>query len=173
MKRSICVPVVFFVILTISTCAFATCAFARITDEEQEVLRGLEQIRVSIEALQPEMERDGLYRSTLQTDMEESLRTAGLKVLSEEESLQTPAVPNLYLHVDGLRFRKGYVYRLQLVMRERVTVIRKRSEVTATTLRIPDQLRITPFLSDVRERARDLVAQFIDAWREANPKYPR
>jgi hypothetical protein len=165
MKGLICISVVFFVFLTIST-----CALARMTDEEQEVLRGLERVRVGVEDLQPEMERDGLYRSMLQTDMEENLRMAGLKVMSEQEVLQTPNVPNLYLHVDALRFQKGYVYRIQLVMRERVTLIRKRSEVVATTLRIPDQIRITSYLPDVREKARDLVDEFINAWREANPK---
>ena len=69
MKGLACVSVAFFVFLTIST-----CALARMTDEEQEVLRGLERVRVGVEDLQPEMERDGLYRSMLQTDMEENLR---------------------------------------------------------------------------------------------------
>ena len=79
-------------VILVITC---TCAFALVDEEQRQVLRGLEGVHVVIKRLKPEIEMDGLYRSTLETDVELTLRMAGIKVLTEEESLQTSGVPDL------------------------------------------------------------------------------
>jgi hypothetical protein len=165
MKRLVAVSILWWVILAVST-----CASARIRHVEEEVLRGLEGVHVVVERLKAEIEQDGLFTSTLQEDVEMKLRMAGIKVLSKEEWLQASCAPYLYLFVDAFKHSEGYVYRVQLSMREPVMIIRKRMKAVASTLRIRDELGITASLSDIREEAQDIVDEFIKAWRAVNRK---
>jgi len=165
MKRLISVSLGVWVILAIST-----GALAQIKQGEEEVLQGLEALHVKVERLRAEVEQDGLFGSTLQSDAELKLRLAGIKVLSEEQWLKNPDSPFLYLFVDVFKHSEGYIYRIQISLREPVTIIRKRTKTTATTLRIRDELGITPYLSEIREEAQDLMDEFIKAWQAANRK---
>jgi hypothetical protein len=150
--------------------AVSSNATAGVKEVEREVLQGLEEVRVIVERIKPEIERDGLYSNTLQTDVELKLRMVGMKVLQEDEDPQRTDVPYLYLLVDALICAKGYVYKVQLSLREPVMLIRKGLRVVTTTLRFPGGIGITPHLSDIREEVRDLVDEFTEAWLEANPK---
>jgi hypothetical protein len=163
MKRLISVSLGVCVILAISTCGFAF-----IKQGEEEALRDLVAVTVKVERLRAEIEQDGLFASTLQSDVELKLRLAGIKVLSEEQSTENPDAPHLYLFVDAFKHSEGYIYRIQLSLREPVMVNRTRTKIFATTLRIRDELGITPYLSEIREEAQDLVDEFIKAWQTAN-----
>jgi len=165
MKRLISVSLGVWVILAIST-----GALAQIKQGEEEVLQGLEALHVKVERLRAEVEQDGLFGSTLRSDAELKLRLAGIKVLSEEQWLKNPDSPFLYLFVDVFKHSEGYIYRIQISLREPVTIIRKRTKTTATTLRIRDELGITPYLSEIREEVQDLMDEFIKAWQAANRK---
>jgi len=165
MKRRISLLLSVWAILVIST-----GAFAYIKQGEEEVLQGLEAIHVKVERLRAEIEQDGLFGSTLQSDAELKLRLAGIKVLSEEQWLENPDSPYLYLFVDVFKHSEGYIYRIQISLREPVMILRKHTKTTATTLRIRDELGITPYLSQIREEAQDLMDEFIKAWQTANRK---
>jgi hypothetical protein len=166
MKKSTLVMLVVAVIL-VMTC---TCSFALVDEEQRQVLRGLERVHVVIKRLKPEIELDGLYRSTLQSDVELTLQMAGMKVLSEEESLQTSGVPDLCLKVNALKCSSGYVYNIGLSLEEKVTLSRRSIQISATTLRIWEQLGIAHRLSDVRDSVRDLLEEFVKGWQAANQK---
>jgi hypothetical protein len=166
MKKLISVSAVVWVTLFISIWAFAVSRGG----EGRAVLRGLEGVRVVVERLKPEIERDGLFGSTLQTDAELSLQMAGIKVLSEEEWLKTPGAPYLYLKVNAFQCARGYVYNITLTLEEQVTLVRNGLKVSATTSTIGHQLGITSSLSDIRGEARDQVEEFVKAWQEANRK---
>ncbi len=166
MKRLISISVVAWLTLVTSTCAFAVDRGG----EGRAILRGLEGVRVVVERLKPEIERDGLFGSTLQTDAELSLQMAGIKVLSEEDWLKTPGAPYLDLRVNAFQCARGYVYNIYLTLEEQVTLVREGLKVSATTSKIGHQLGITSSLSDIRGEARDLVEEFVKAWQEANRK---
>jgi hypothetical protein len=166
MKKSTIVMLVVAVILVI-TC---TCSFALVDQEQIQVLRGLERVHVVIKRLKPEIELDGLYRSTLETDVELTLRMAGIKVLSEGEALQTSGVPDLCLKVNVLKCSSGYVYNIGLSLEEKVTLSRRSIQISATTLRIWEQLGIAHRLSDIRDSVRDLLEEFVKGWQAANQK---
>jgi hypothetical protein len=150
--------------------AIAGLAFGQGRDENKEVLRGLDRVHVVVERLKAEIEQDGLFASTLQTDMELKLTLAGIKVLSEQECEQIPCVADLYLLVDAFKQANGYTYRVHLALREPVVVLRKHIRVIGTTFRIHDELGMTEDLSQVREEARDLLDKFIEIWQDANSK---
>jgi hypothetical protein len=150
--------------------AISTGAYAYITHGEEDVLSGLEAVGIKVERLKAEMEQDGLFTDTLQSDIELKLRLAGIKVLSEEQWRENPNTPFLYLFVDAFKHSEGYIYRVQLSLREPVTVLRKGTKTTATTLRIRDELGIAAHLSEIRDEAQDLVDEFIKAWQNVNRK---
>ena len=166
MKKSNFIAVLVAVILVIP----AACAFALIDEEQREVLRGLERVHVVVERLKPEIELDGLYRSTLQTDVELTLRMAGIKVLSEEELLQTPGTPDLCLKVNALKCSNGYLYNIGLSLEEKVTLIRRNIQISGTVLKICEHLGVAPRLSDIRDEVKDLLEEFVRAWQAANQK---
>jgi len=150
--------------------AYSNHAQAHFSAADLDLLRGVDGFRLAADRIKPEIERDGLFRSTLLTDMELRLRMAGIKVLSEEEAENKPDAPCLYLYVDALKCSLGYAYRIRLSLMEPVKLMRNNLKVTATILRIPDELGITGQLSEVRDAVGDFVEEFIKAWKVANSK---
>jgi hypothetical protein len=165
MKKRIVVSAVVLGILTI-----ATHAMAHLSAADRELLRGLDGFRLTVDRIRPDVERDGLFRSTLQEDMELRLRMGGVKVLSEEEAEKNPDAPCLYLYVDALKCSLGYVYKIRLSLMEPVKLVRNNAKVSATVLRIPDELGITSNLSEIRDAAGEFVDEFVKAWKAVNPK---
>lgn len=160
------------VIIFLICSAVTAGAYGQIRQEDQGVLRGLEQVYVVVERLKPEIERDGLYGSTLQSDAEMTLKMAGIGVLEQEEPDQPAKGPCLFLQVNALKFSEGYIYDTRVSLREPVLVLRTRMQMDGTTLRFRGQFGCTPHLSDIREEARDALNSFVKAWQEANPKTP-
>ena len=52
--------------------------------ETRKTLVGLSGVYVLVETIEDDVERDGLSRAQIQTDMELKLREAGIPVLTEE-----------------------------------------------------------------------------------------
>jgi hypothetical protein len=145
-------------------------ASAFLTPEEIDILKGANGIRVEIKRLKPEIERDGLFRSILQTDAELKLQMAGVKVISDDDTAGKPCDLCLYLSVDAIKCSLGYVYRIQLFLREMVTLTRKPLKTLGTTYRSLERFSITTSLSEIRDDAREVVDDFIKDWMEANSK---
>jgi hypothetical protein len=150
--------------------AISTHAMALLSAADRELLRGLDGFRLAVDRIGPDIERDGLFRSTLQEDMEIRLRMGGIKALSEEEAEKKPDAPCLFLYVDALKCSLGYVYKIRLSLIEPVKLVRNNVKVSATVMRIPDELGITSSLSQIRDAAGDLVEEFVKAWKAVNPK---
>jgi hypothetical protein len=66
---------------------------------ERETLRGLTGVRVLAAPLKPEIERHGLTKRQLQTEVERRLHKAGICVLTEPEQGGTPGWPSLAITV--------------------------------------------------------------------------
>jgi hypothetical protein len=56
---------------------------------EHKALRGLKGVHVLVEKLDPDAERLGLTTAQIQADVELRLRKGGVRVLTEEEMLET------------------------------------------------------------------------------------
>lgn len=137
-------------------------------------LAGLSGVFVAVEEIRADAERDGLFRSTLQTDVELKLRQAGVRVLTEAEASATPGRPWLYLTVATYRGRENiYAYSIRLALLERAIPVRNPTiSLGALTWRATGKLGLVGAenLSQLREPIRDTVDQFINAYLEANPK---
>jgi hypothetical protein len=53
-------------------------------------LQGLKGVKVLVDNLAPEVEQAGLVKDPLQKGIEEKLRGAGIKVLTQDEASRTP-----------------------------------------------------------------------------------
>ncbi len=144
--------------------------------ERRAILRGLQGCGVIVEDLEPEIERDGLTKEQIQTDMELKLRMAGIKVLSREEAFKTGGAPYFYLNVAAMEIfsehgaSRGYIYYMSVSLKERVLPVRNGDTVWGTTWERPGFLGVTTNLTDIRQGAKDLVDYFINDYLAANPK---
>lgn len=129
------------------------------------MLKGLTAVRLEVERIKPEIERDGLVGDTLLEDMELRVRMAGLKVTSADEAGNTPV---LYLNVDALKCSFGYVYNVGVYLIEPALPVQRPVKVQAIVLRIPEQLGITERLSGVRDAAGDILDEFVKTWKKVN-----
>jgi len=140
---------------------------------ERETLAGLTGVGVLVEEMNPDAEKDGLARSTLQTDVELKLRQAGIRVLSKDEWLAAPGRPSLYLNVNTFSRTGLYAYCILLKVKQRVTLIRNLATTSWGTTWDSRGFMGTvgaDNLHTVRDDVRDQVDQFINAYLAANPK---
>ncbi len=148
---------------------------ARDLPGERESLAGLAGVYVIVEEMDPVVEREGLARSTLQTDVEVKLRQAGIRVLTRTEWPVAPGSPHLYLRVTTLRVGEEWqVYAVEILLDlgQEVMLARKPTiALVAPTWRTSWVGAVGAKKLDwVRERVRDRVDEFINAYLAANPK---
>jgi len=137
--------------------------------DDTHLLRGLEGVQVIVEEIQPEVERDGLTKAQLKTDVELALRMSGIKLLSAEERVQILSQPILYLNVNVMKTQgSGYVFNVDLSARE--SGITLRGGMTWAPTWEWGYVGITPSLASIRDYVKDMVDRFINAYLTANPK---
>ena len=161
--------------VAVLACALLAVMPVSADDERQrQTLIGLRGVSVVVEDLNPDTERDGLSGSTLQADVEQRLRQAGISVMTEAQAGRSPGAPHLYLKLDALKHTAGfYAYHLQLGLRQRVTLDRSpRVTRFAMTWSAPDLLGTVAWanLPSIRADVKERVDQFIKAYFAANPK---
>ena len=153
---------------------FVASVVAADTELERRTLAGLTGVEVVVEPMDPAAEKDGLTTSTLRTDVELKLRQAGIRVLTSDERLAAPGMPYLYLRVGTIKDEEGlYAYDIDLELKQEVRLTRNPAlSLMATTWRVAGWVGTigSRNLSKVRERVRDTVDQFINAYLAANPK---
>ncbi len=156
-------------------------AAARDTGQERETLDGLVRLRVVVYL---EGATDGLAAPTLQKDVEQAARAAGLQLISDAQ-LQSGADAGLLIVSVGAVETKllssdqlsGYAYRTdlnlwQVTALSRANWIRTYSATWQAPMRLgtcaPDALA-----AEVRKSIDGQVEQFLAAYRAANPKKRR
>src|SRR5262245_56922519 len=88
------------VMVLVAMAVLMVCQLAHALESgNRESLRGLKGVNVLIEDLEAEVERDGMSKDQIQTDVELRLRKAGIRVLTEQESIVTPGLPYLYVRL--------------------------------------------------------------------------
>jgi hypothetical protein len=144
---------------------------------DEKSLRGLQGLEVSVEELSDEVERAGLHKTDIQTDIELKLRLAGINVLTKEESLRLPGYPFLYVNVSvqlnhGSATSELASYALNCELHQYVTLARDLS--ISTDASTWDRGRVglvgTNNLKKIRDDLRDLIDKFVNAYLSVNPK---
>lgn len=158
------------------TLALTSPVLAQDTLIARATLGGLAGVRVAVEPIDSEAEKDGFARYALQADVELRLQQGGIRVLTETERLRMPGSPVLYLRaktfthgeIEGL-----YAYCIDLELGQTVRLSRDPTVSSwPPTWRSPGALGVAGArnLASVRNAVQDMVDQFINAYLAANPK---
>ena len=161
-------------LFTWSTFVSATLAQRKKTKEgEIESLRGLQGVRVTVEDIDPEAERNGLTKSQIQVVVESELRKAGIKVLTEEEWSSTPGSAILYGNVNTHKSSHGpYSFNISVELVQRVALFRNpyfaRSAPTWNTGSVGTVGASN--LRNIYDSVKDTVDIFINDYLSVNPR---
>lgn len=127
-----------------------------------DTLRGLPGVEVAVEPLEPELERDGLTRAAIQTDVARRLGAGGVTLYGSQTENPSAAKAYLYVQVDGLRLPGQDLYAIGVQVQLRQTL---RSPVTASN--IVDAMTwdahtvLVVKISEV-ERVRETIQEYVD-----------
>jgi len=145
------------------------------TSVQYESLSGVTGIFVLVEDLKDEVQRDGLSKEQIQTDVELRLQQSGIKVLSQKESVASPGAPYLYLRLNTYKAREisAYAFNVEVHFYQTVQLVRKPamtlSGVTWHARGITGIVGASN-LRDVLQFVADPVDEFINVYLVANPK---
>ncbi len=78
--------------------------------DQKESLRGLKGLFILVEPLNPEVEKAGVSREQLKREVELKLRQAGIRVFNEEQRMEEPDQPYLYINLNGYSWREEVIY---------------------------------------------------------------
>jgi len=148
-------------------------------EHARRTLQGLKGVRVVVEDIEPDAERDGLTQRELQANVELRLRRAGIAALTEKQLLEAPGMPVLYVKIDT---RKGqsertkglYAYSVHVGLYQLVRLSRDNRIAAGAETWYTAGVNVVEsnHLRTVREDATEKVDQFINAYLAANPKAP-
>jgi hypothetical protein len=137
---------------------------------QQEALRGLKSLIVLVEEINPEAERLGLSRTQLKTDVELRLRKAGIKVLTQEESINTPGQPFLYVNITTGIISGFCTFGIEVDLNEMVIIARGVKVVGSIwDTSIIGRVGINN-IKQIRNSLADEVDKFINDYLAANSK---
>jgi hypothetical protein len=131
-------------------------------------LKGIDAVYVAIEPLPDGATVLGLTEEAIQTDVELKLRLAGLRVVTQSEWLQLPGQPYLYVKINVSTGSQAANVDVELCQ----NVLLKRNNSPAfgvATWRVGGVIS-GPDAQFIRERTKDLVDKFLNAWLSVNPK---
>ena len=158
--------VVMAILMTL-TCLDLSLAQTR--DQQHESLRGLQGVEVVIEDIRPDAQADGLSQEAIRTAVELILRSNGIRVLTQSESLKTPAAPYLFVRAATSKHSSDlYAYAVTVEFMQKVSLVgRPQQMMSATTwekgsvgMTGPSNIRqvIHSVESKVKEFANDYLA---------------
>jgi hypothetical protein len=153
---------------------FSSTLVAQDTEGSRASLKGLTGVGVLVENLDnPDAEKDGLSKDQIQTDVELRLRMAGIKVLTEKQMFVTPGMPSLDVNLNTHKRQETYSVALSISLSQMVNLSRDpQISVNATTWRDAEVGTVgSAHLNQVRDKIKDYVDKFINAWLSVNPKH--
>jgi len=146
--------------------------FSLALDDEsaRHTARGLQGVYVAVEPLRPDTEEDGLTADQIRAETELKLQTAGIGILSLEEMYETEGNPRLCVSVAVMRPKavKGYVCRISVELHQTAFLTRDPSVVADVATWRKEKLGISFSLDDIRGTVKEMVDEFVMAYRFAN-----
>lgn len=156
-------------------CAWPIAGLAQLPKDPfaQETLRGLPGVRLIVEKIDAEVERDGLATDLVRTTAETLLHAAGIRLLTKDEVAMTQGRPTLQILIKTARSDTLYAYCVEVsVWQEMVPIHRQtsmpvwvRSWVTENVVGLKSHRNIPALKATVE----DLVNAFIHAYVAVNP----
>jgi hypothetical protein len=166
---------ILWIVVACAFASFAPLALALDSEPNRQTLRGLQGVKVLVEDLGSDIERLGLTKSQLTADTEVKLRKAGIKVLTQEECLEAPGEPYLYVNININTGKPGddkYSYSIDIGVIQNVLLQRdprmKSYSVTWSTGGVG--VIEKEFVGRLRASVDEVVNLFVAAFYSVNPK---
>jgi hypothetical protein len=130
-------------------------------------LKGIKEMFVVVESINPEAVKDGLTEKQIQTDVEPRLRMARIKV-NRNEPLYILAV---VVHIALLPNTKIYYYSVEVQLRQYVSLVRNSEVLIAVTWETSSIgiVHRDTMPDVVRGHVKDMVDVFINDYLSVNP----
>lgn len=165
----------FFMALFLFSLCLPLPAPAEDSEVTRNTLTGLRGVRVLVENLQPNIQayapKAGIAEFQIQQDIENRLRTAGIKILSGDGWLKSAGRPVLYVNINTHETeRYWYAYDIKLELRQIVLLeVNPRIKTLADTwsINITGETNIGN-LNILKKDALALVEGFIRAYKSVN-----
>ncbi|MCU0594337.1 MAG: hypothetical protein MUC98_02580 [Desulfobacterota bacterium] len=165
-------PRVLFALATLLI-VFCGVSYAQDIDQTRNALKGLSGVFVMPETpLEPDAVAGGLSHDAIRTDVELKLHQAGIRVLSGDEWEKTPGKPYLQVWPRVLKggVLGGYIYHITVEFKQHVSLVRTADIKVFAATWSTEHMGYTPDLKDIRERMKERVDKFIEAYLSVNPK---
>ena len=148
------------------------CVISLALAEDKEItrltLRGIKEVNVVIESIEPEIQDLGLTQAQVQADVEAKLREANITVSPNIERGR----PAVYLYVQVIRPEKisRLFYSISLSVLQNVILERDPNVRTNTDTWVVRVLGMSSGPEAIRSDIRSLLDQFIEDFHKANQK---
>jgi hypothetical protein len=153
---------------------------AAVQDEQTMTLKGLPGVTVVVTPIGADVERDGLLAAQLQADVERTLRSAGVPVLTLVDQREIPNAPRLRVTVltykggDGVAAPYFYAYTITVRLFQRARLVNSAAALTpfVATWEGSTAMGVWPpeSIGGLLKLVKDRVNQFANAWRAVHPK---
>jgi len=143
-------------------------AFAEDKEITRLTLRGIKEVNVVIESIEPEIQNLGLTQAQVKADVEAKLREANIAVSPDIERGR----PAVYLYVQVIRPEKisRLFYSISLSLLQNVVLERDPNVKTNTDTWVVRMLGMSSGTEAIRSDIRSALDQFIEDYRKANQK---
>jgi len=143
-------------------------AFAEDKEITRLTLRGIKEVNLVIESIEPEIQNLGLTQAQVKADVEAKLREANIDVSPDIERGR----PAVYLYVQVIRPEKisRLFYSVSLSVLQNVVLERDPNVKTNTDTWVVRMLGMSSGIEAIRADIRSLMDQFIEDYRKANQK---
>ena len=85
----------------------------------RESLRGIPGLRVVVEDISPDASAGGLSEDAIRTAVERTLRSKGIRILTNTERIRSGSTPYLYINVNTLKEELGlYAYAVNVDLKQ-------------------------------------------------------
>jgi hypothetical protein len=138
--------------------------------EDRYGLRGISSVWVLIESLGPEEANIGLADDAVRTDVELRLRSAGLRVISPEESNKIGVKDNTFLYVNVAVTSDGLAATVLAKFAQGAYLLRNSLPIGTVFTWTDVSTLSRPSLDLIRSEINDLVDQFLNEWLKQNPR---
>jgi hypothetical protein len=164
-KKRIVALAVTFAVFFLSIVPFA---FAEDKEITRLTLRGIKEVNVVIESIEPEIQSLGLTQAQVRADVEAKLREANIAISPDIERGR----PAVYLYVQVIRPEKfnRLFYSISLSVLQNVVLERDPNVKTNTDTWVARMLGMSSGTDAIRSDIRSLLDQFIEEYRKANQK---
>jgi len=143
-------------------------AFAEDKEITRLTLRGIKEVNVVIESIEPEIQNLGLTQAQVKADVEAKLREANITVAPDVQRGR----PAVYLYVQVIRPERieRLFYSVTLSLLQNVVLERDPNVKTNTETWLVRMLGMSSGVEAIRSDIRSLLDQFIEDYRKVNQK---